>query len=239
MSLRFATTQWSVVLAARDGRQPQARQALEILCNAYWYPLYAYARRRGYDSEQARDVTQAFFADLLEREALRSLDPEKGRFRAFLLASIRNFLSHERDREQAAKRGGGTQTVSLDVTEAERRFSLEPAAELTPEQLFERRWGLTVMERAMIRLKTQIESSGRPQLFTALKPYLTGSESASYDKVAQELSMSVGAVKVAMHRLRQNYGRVLRQEIAETVADTSEVDDELRYLLSQIRPWQT
>ncbi len=238
MSSRFATTQWSVVLAAGDGNDTRARQALETLCNAYWYPLYAYARRRGYDPDQAGDVTQAFFADLLERQALRGLDRDKGRFRAFLLASIRNFFSHQRDRDEAAKRGGGAHTVSLDAEEAERRFNLEPAAELTPEQVFERRWGLTVMERAMARLKAQVESGGRPQLFAALKPYLTGGADASYREVAAELEMSVGAVKVAVHRLRRSYGRLLRQEIAETVADPAQVDDELRYLLTRIRPWQ-
>lgn len=238
MSPRFATTQWSIVLAAGHGGDTHARQALETLCNAYWYPLYAYARRRGYDPDRARDVTQAFFTDLLEREALRGLDPAKGRFRAFLLASIRHFFAHERDREQAAKRGGDAHTVSLDAGEAERRFDLEPQADLTPEQVFERRWGLTVMERAMARLKTQIESSGRPEIFAVLKPYLTGADNASYCEVAAGLSMNVGAVKVAVHRLRQSYGKLLRQEIAETLVDPSEVDAELRYLLTMIRPWQ-
>lgn len=235
MSSRFATTQWSIVLAAGFGQDTRSRQALAILCDAYWYPLYAFVRRSGYDSEQARDVTQDFFADLLERRALRSVDPEKGRFRAFLLASIRHFVAHERGRQQAAKRGGGVRTVSLDDGEA--RFDLEATA-LNPEQLFERRWGLIVMERAMARLKTQSESAGRAQLFAVLKPYLTGGSEASYHDVAETLSMQVGAVKVAVHRLRQSYGRLLRQEIAETVADASHVDDELRYLLTQVRPWQ-
>lgn len=238
MSSRFATTQWSVVLAARGGENTHARQALETLCDAYWYPLYAYARRRGYDPDQARDVTQAFFADLLERQALHRLDPEKGRFRAFLLASIRNFFSHERDRERALKRGGGLQTVSLDVDDAERRFDLEPVGDLTPDQLFERRWGLTVMQRAMGRLRTEMRSGGRPQLFDSLQPYLTGGDEAPYRQVAADNSMSEGAVKTAVHRLRQSYGRLLRQEIAETVVDPSEVDDELRHLLRVIRPLQ-
>ncbi len=152
MTPGFATTQWTLVLAAQDGTDTQARQALGDLCNAYWYPLYAYARRRGHDAESARDVTQAFFADLLERKALHGLDPAKGRFRAFLLASMRNFLSHERERTMALKRGGGSVTLSLDTADAERRFHQEPVAELTPDQIFERRWGLTVMERAMNRL---------------------------------------------------------------------------------------
>ena len=238
MTSRFATTQWRVVLEASDENDTQARQALETLCNIYWYPLYAYVRHCGDDPDQARDVTQAFFADLLERKGLRGLDPEKGRFRTFLLASVRNFLSHERDRVRAAKRGGGMRTISLDADEAEQHYEQEPAAELTPDQLFERRWGLTVMERAMARLKAQIESGDRPRLFAALRPYLTGGDNAPYGEVAAELSMSVGAVKVAVHRLRQSYGRLLRQEIAETVVDPSEVDHELRYLLTSIRPWQ-
>lgn len=235
MRSRFANTQWSVVLAAGAGKDTQTRQALDTLCQAYWDPLYAYVRRHGYDPDQACDVTQAFFADLHEREALRGLLPERGRFRAFLLAAIRHFLAHQRERELAAKRGGGMRTISLDANEQPIR---EPVTELTPEQVFERRWGLTVMERAMVRLKTQFESSGRPQLFAALRPYLTGSNTASYREVAAQLSISEGAVKVAVHRLRQRYGKLLRQEIAETVVDASQVDDELRYLLTRIRPWQ-
>lgn len=238
MSNGFPTTQWTLVRAAGDGRGTRSRLALEALCSAYWYPLYAYARRRGYDPDRAGDLTQAFFAHLLEGEGFHGLDPEKGRLRSFLLASIRNFLGHERDRELAAKRGGDARIVALEVEDAERRFDLEPADTLTPEDLFERRWGLTLMERAMARLEAEGESGGRPEVFRALKPYLTGCESASYREVAAELEMSVGAVKVAVHRLRQSYGRLLRQEIAETVVDARHVDDELRYLLLEIRPWQ-
>lgn len=239
MSSRFATTRWSIVLAASDGQGTQSRWALGTLCHAYWYPLYAYARHRGYDPDRARDLTQGFFADLLERRALAGLGSEKGRFRAFLLASMRNFLSHVRDREQAAKRGGGTRTVSIDSKEGERRFSEEPMAGLSPRQLYERRWGLTLMERAMTCLKqAQGEHSVRLQRFAALKPFLTGGHGAAYREVAAELSMSVGAVKVAVHRLRRSYGELLRQEIAATVVDASEVDNELRYLLTTIRPWQ-
>ncbi|NJL27469.1 MAG: sigma-70 family RNA polymerase sigma factor [Thermoanaerobaculia bacterium] len=239
MSSRFETTQWSVVLTARDDGDPCARRAaLETLFTAYWYPLYAYARQCGCDLDEARDVVQSFFADLLERQALRTVDPEKGRLRSFLLVSLRNFLSHERGRTLAAKRGGHTPVVSFDTEEAAQRFDREQAAHLTPEQVFERRWGLTVMERAMSRLKTQIETGARPEMFERLKPYLTGGDHASYRTVAAELSMHVGAVKVAVHRLRQSYGKLLRQELAQTLADPSRVDDELRYLLSEIRPWR-
>lgn len=238
MKFRFATTRWSVVLEARDGEGVRARLALEFLCEAYWYPLYAYTRRRGYDAQRAQDLTQAFFADLLERDTLRAVDPEKGRFRSFLLASTRNFLAHDRDRRQALKRGGGVSTVSINQEEAEERFSVEPATELDPEQLFERRWGLLLMERAMDRLRSQLEDGGRSGLFQALQPFLTGTTQTSYREVAEELSMSVGAVKVAVHRLRRRYGELLRQEISQTVVDGTQVDDELRYLLTQIRPWQ-
>lgn len=237
MTPGFATTKWSVVLAARDGTERQARHALETLCDAYWYPLYAYTRRRGHDAEEARDLTQAFFADLIERQALARVDPGKGRFRAFLLASMRNFLSHERERAMTLKRGGNTRTVSLDVAEAEKRFDLEPVAKLTPDQLFERRWGLTVMERAMARLEADSQQTNRAALFEALRPYLTGGD-APYKEVARRLSMSEGAVKTAVHRLRHSYGRFLRGEIAETVVDPEEVDDELRHLLTVIRPLQ-
>ena len=240
MSPGFATTQWSVVLAARDGSDTEARQALESLSNAYWYPLYACLRGHGHDAEEACDLTQAFFAELLEKDILQAIDRSKGRFRSFLLASLKNFLSHERDKEQALKRGGGTRTVSMDGADAEGRFQREPVENLTPDQIFERRWGLTVMERAMGRLETETTSSAeRPDQFERLKPYLTGAEPhIPYSEVANDLGMTEGAVKTAVHRMRQSYGRILREEIAETIANPAELDDELRHLLTVIRPWQ-
>jgi RNA polymerase sigma-70 factor (ECF subfamily) len=237
MAARFPTTQWSVVLAARDGASTGARDALESLCDAYWYPLYAYTRGRGHDPEDARDLTQAFFVHLLERDFLEPVTKEKGRFRAFLLASLRNFLSHERERARALKRGGGAVTVSMDADDAEGRFGLEPVDRLTPEQLFERRWGLTIMERAMARLEAA--SAARPGQFDRLKGHLTGIEpAAAYRDVAADLGLSEGAVKTAVHRLRKEYGRLLREEIRATLADAGELDDELRHLLTAIRPWQ-
>jgi len=237
MGAGFPTTQWSVVLAARASGGTSGREALEALCNAYWYPLYAYVRGRGHDPETARDLTQGFFADLLERDFLRPVDPAKGRFRAFLLASLKNFLGHERERAHALKRGGGAPTLSLDEEEAERRFGREPVDKLTPEQIFERRWGLTIMERAMERLARA--SSSRPEQFDRLRGYLTGAEpSVAYRQVAADLGLAEGAVKTAVHRLRQDYGRILREEIAATIADPGELDDELRHLLTVIRPWQ-
>ena len=236
MSNRFATTQWNVVLAARDGSESQARLALEALCAAYWFPLYAYVRRRGHDADQARDLTQAFFADLLSRDFLGAIDRSKGRFRSFLLASLEHFLSHERDKERALKKGGGTRTISLDAEAAETRYRHEPADRLTPELVFERRWGLTVMERAMERL--QGESGDQPERFEQLKPCLTGDNPDRYREIALALGMTETAVKTAVHRLRERYGRLLREEVAETVASPADVDEEVRHLLGVIRPWQ-
>lgn len=241
MSPEFATTQWSMVLAARDGSDTEARRALEGLCNSYWYPLYAFVRGQGKDPDSARDLTQAFFAELLEKDMLQAIDRSKGRFRSFLLASLKNFLSHERDKAEALKRGGGTHTVSMDADDAETRYQLEPVDALTPDQIFERRWGLTIMERAMARLETETNSSAvRPDQFEQLKPFLTGSEpSIPYKEVASDLGTSEGAIKTAVHRMRQSYGRILRQEIAETLGNPAELDNELRHLLTVIRPWQS
>ena len=237
MGARFPTTQWSVVLAAKGQTGTQARDALESLCGAYWYPLYAYIRSRGYDPDTARDLTQAFFADLLERDSLQPVDPAKGRFRAFLLASLKNFLGHERERARALKRGGGVATLSMDGGDAEGRYSREPVERVTPEQVFERRWGLTIMERAMERLEAA--SASRPAQFDRLKGYLTGAEpTAAYREAAADLGLSEAAVKTAVHRLRKDYGRLLREEIRATVADPNDLDDELKHLLAVIRPWQ-
>jgi DNA-directed RNA polymerase specialized sigma24 family protein len=236
MGDRFATTQWSLVHAARDGSETEARRALESLCEAYWFPLYAFVRRRGHPADEAADLTQAFFADLLSRPFLGGIDRSKGRFRSFLLASLEHFLSHERDKAGALKRGGGTRTFPLDTAGAETRYSHEPADRLTPEVVFERRWGLTVMERAMERL--QAESGDEPGRFERLKPCLTGVDHARYGEIAEALGTTENAVKAAVHRLRQGYGRLLREEIAQTVADPAEVDDEVRHLLAVVRPWQ-
>jgi RNA polymerase sigma-70 factor (ECF subfamily) len=235
---RFVTTQWKVILAARDGSTEEARLALESLCRAYWYPLYVYVRRRGHGADESRDLTQAFFADLLGRDWMESIDPAKGRFRSFLLASLHHFLSHERDKARALKKGGGVAVLSLDLAETEGRFAREPAEPTTPELLFERRWGLTVMERAMERLRAE-SAAEHPGRFEQLQPYLTGSEPQTrYRDLGAELGMSETAVKSAVHRLRQRYGRLLREEIAGTVADPADVEDELRHLLNVIRPWQ-
>jgi RNA polymerase sigma-70 factor (ECF subfamily) len=242
MGDRFATTQWSIVLAARDGTESEARRALESLCVSYWYPTYAFVRGRGHRPEEARDLTQSFFADLLERDVMKSVDRDKGRFRSFLLACLGNFLSHDRDRNRTLKRGAGFEFVSLDAAmdtkTAEARFQREPVDELTPEQIFERRWGLTVMERAMRRLGEESVEAGKEAHFLRLRQYLTGDgDHGSYRAAAAELGISEAAIKNAVRRMRQRYGTLLRREVGETVAH-DELDDELRHLLAVIRPWQ-
>jgi RNA polymerase sigma factor (sigma-70 family) len=237
MSGKVATTQWSQVLAARDGSDTEARAALENLCQTYWQPLYAYLRHQGASPDEASDLTQGFFAEFLEKDFLTGVDPSKGRFRAFLLASLRNFLSHQRDQARTLKRGGGTRTLSLDTEMAEERYSGEPATGRSPEQVFERRWAMTVLDRAMDRLQSEIDSSGDEISLEHLKQYLTSAEpQVPYRETAEALGVSEGAVATAVHRLRKRYGQCLRAEIAETVVDPGHVDDELRYLLQGLRP---
>jgi RNA polymerase sigma-70 factor (ECF subfamily) len=236
VSSRFATTQWKIVLEARDGSDSQARLALELLCHAYWFPLYAYVRSRGHEADQARDLTQAFFTDLLGRNFLDAIDRSKGRFRSFLLASLEHFLSHERDKADALKKGGGAQPISLDSADAETYYRMEPDDPVTPELVFERRWGMTVMERTMERLRA--EYADQPGRFEQLKPCLTGDNPEGYARIAATLGMTETAVKAAVHRLRRRFGHLLREEIAETVSSPTEVDEELHYLLAVVRPWQ-
>ena len=237
MSGEVASTQWSRVLAARDGTDSEARAALEFLIQTYWEPLYAFVRSRGSDPEDAADLTQSFFADLLERKALSAVDPRKGRFRSFLLASLRNFLSHERDRKYALKRGGGTFTDSLDLEAGERRFAQHLADNQTPEDVFDQRWAMTVLDRALERLRHETADSPADGHFEKLKRYLTSSgPQTTYREMAESLSMTEGALRVAVHRLRKRYGECLRAEIAETVADPNEIDEEIRHLLMSLRP---
>ena len=236
MSDRVATTQWSQVLAARDGSESQARAALESLCQTYWQPLYAYIRHQGASPDEASDLTQGFFAELVEKDFLAEVDPEKGRFRSFLLASLRHFLAHERDRNRALKRGGGTPTLSLDVEAGEAGYVNEPADELTPVDVFERRWAITVLERASDRLQQESTELSQNQ-FAELKQYLTsGDRQVPYQETASALGISESAVKSAVHRLRKRLGQCLREEIAETVSDRSQVDEEVRHLLGVVRP---
>ena len=238
MGWQFATTSWSQVLAARDGPSTESRQALEALCKAYWYPLYAYVRLQGYDPEASRDLTQAYFAQLLEKEYLKDVEPHAGRFRAFLKVSVKHFLSKERVKEHALKRGGRAQVFSLDAEDAEGHYRFEPVDRLTPEEIFERRWALTALERVLGKLRGEFSQAGKEEELQRLKPFLTGEEPrVSYRQVASELGTSEGAVKASVRRLRGRFGKLLREEIAETVANPDEVDDEVRHLLQVIAPW--
>jgi RNA polymerase sigma factor (sigma-70 family) len=231
----FAATRWTMVLAAAGGAPSvQAAEAMAELCRVYWFPLYAYVRRRGYESHEAEDLTQEFFLRLLAKNYLAGVDRQKGKFRAFLLASLKHFLANEWDRSQSQKRGGGQTVIPLDALSAETRYRLEPAHSLTPERLFERQWALTVLEQVLARLKVEsVVLEGEPAVFNKLKQFLTGSvAAATYGQVAADLGMTEGAVKVAVHRLRRRYRQLLREEIAQTLASPEEVDDEIRYLLS-------
>lgn len=233
----FTTTQWSRVQRAKGGADTDARQALEELCQTYWHPLYAFVRRQGYDPATAQDLTQAYFTELLAKDFLRAVDPSAGRFRSFLLASLKNFLSHERDRDRAVKRGGGAHTFSLEAETAEMSLDTGLNDQLTPDQVFERQWALTVLERSLERLRNAAVGSGAEDNFERLKPYLTGEDMrAPYGDVASELGMTEGAVKTAVHRLRKSFGGMLRAEIAETVVDPVDIDDEIRHLLTVVQP---
>ena len=232
---RFATTRWSIVLAAGQSSAPQQKQALETLCQSYWFPLYAYLRRRGYESHQAEDLTQEFFARMLEKQDFRSADPKCGKFRSFLLVRLKYFLSDQRDRDQAQKRGGGRKVLSLNSENAEGQYSLEPATQLSPEMLFEKAWALTVLERTMGRLEAEMASKGRQELFDHLKVYLTtDKDDIPYQDMATELSMTEGSVRVAVHRLRRQYRKFLRDEVAQTVADDDQIDEEMGSLFAAL-----
>ena len=225
---RFATTRWSLVLAA--GASSDGREALADLCEMCWYPIYAYVRRRGYSVEDAQDLTQAFFATLLNKESLARVQPERGRFRSFLLQAMQNFLANEWDRRRAQKRGGGQEDLSLDFLRAEERFGEEPEAPHTPESLYQRRWAMMLLDRGLGSLRRDYERAGRGEIFSTLAPCLTGA-ARPYGELARSLGMREGAVKVAVHRLRKRFGEMLRREIAETVENPEDVEDEMRQLL--------
>ena len=230
----FDQTRWSIVVAAVGGDSTQARTALEQLCTTYWYPLYAFVRREGHAAHDAQDLTQEFFARLLEKDWLGSVDREKGKFRSFLLAAMRHFLANEWDRARAQKRGGGITLISIDDAEAERRYQDEPAEQVTAEQLFDRRWALTLLDRVLTRLAEEMAVAGRAAQFEALKGCLTGERAAPYAAIALRLGTTEGAVKVAIHRLRDRYRTLLRDEIANTVGGSADVDEELRQLFSAL-----
>jgi RNA polymerase sigma-70 factor (ECF subfamily) len=229
----FATTHWSLVLAAGRGDSTRARAALETLCRAYWYPLYAFVRRLGHAPHDAEDVVQAFFAQCLEKNYLGAADQAKGRFRSFLLIALKRFLANEWDKARARKRGGGTPPISLDALTAEQRYALEPADRLSADRLFERRWALTLLDTILARLREEQAAAGRLEAFDLLKDALTCGERATpYAELAARLRTSEGAVKVAVHRLRRRYRELLETEIANTVGSPEEVAEERRYLFS-------
>jgi RNA polymerase sigma-70 factor (ECF subfamily) len=226
----FLTTRWSIVRAA--GADDAAREgALAWLCEAYWVPLYAYLRRKGNSEEDARDLVQSFFVHLLEKDALVGLSPEAGKFRAFMLASLKNFAANERARAAAEKRRATNAAFTVSLDDAEEIYRREASSELNAEELFEKRWALAVVVSATARLRAEFAQAGRTEVFEVLQQYLVGESDASYAETAERLGMNEGAVKTAIHRLRKRLGKVLRDEVAETVADPSQVDAELRYLL--------
>ena len=229
----FPRTHWSVVLAAGQHSSPAAQAALEQLCQAYWYPLYAFVRRRGYSPEDAQDLTQSFFERLLERNLLADLMPSGARFRSFLLQALKNHLASEWIRAHAGKRGGTQSILSLEELGAEARYKQEPADAATPETVFERRWASTLLQQALHKLREEQVAAGKKALFEALASCLTGAEPAQpYARLATQLGMSEAAVKMTIHRLRRRYGEFLRLEVAQTVIVPAEVDQELRHLLS-------
>ncbi len=230
----FVTTHWSVVLAAGDTQAPEAHEALARLCQTYWYPLYAFVRRQGHSPHDAQDLTQEFFARLLKSHYLAVADRKRGRFRSFLLASVKHFLMHEWEKGRALKRGGGQTFVQFDAQAGEALYGREPADNVTADKIFERRWALTLLEQVLHRLEADYTAGGKGELFAALKPALMGEKSIAYADVGSRLGMSEGAVKVAVHRLRQRYRELLREEIANTVAGPEEIDEELRYLFSAL-----
>lgn len=231
MARQFDTTHWSLVLAAGDRESPGADAALAALCSAYWHPVLAFIRRSGHDEDEARDLTQGFFALVLEKNYFGAAQQERGRLRSFLLTAVTHFLANERDRERALKRGGGAELLSLDARDDERPVVSEPADDLTPERLFERRWALTVLGEAMARLRQQYARSSKLDVFDQLKPLLTGRDPGTYAQAATRLNTTEGALRVAVHRLRRQFAAALRTTVAETVVTPEEVDVELRQLM--------
>ena len=233
---RFDTTRWSVVLTAAGGDTSGAHQALATLCETYWYPLYAHVRRQGYAAADAEDLTQAFFARLLEKHDVEDARRDRGRFRSFLLASLRHFLLNEAQHQRTLKRGGGHVLLSLDFQTAEGRYLREPAEPSTPDTIFDRRWALTVLDRVLRRLRQDAAAAGKIAELDALKTCLTGEmPHGSYRALGHELGLSEGAVKVAVHRLKRRFQRFLREEIAQTVLNSEAIDEEIQYLFAALK----
>jgi RNA polymerase sigma-70 factor (ECF subfamily) len=227
----FLTTRWSVLAAASSPDPVRSRAALETLCASTWYPLYAFVRRRGHGPEEARDLVQGFFASFLARADLGGLDPSRGRFRSFLLASVRNWLADEHERATAEKRGGGAVPISMgsiDFDAADERYRVDPGVDLSPERVFERQWAIALLELALRRVESEYAASGKRDLYEALKPALQGrSKDAPLAEIAERLGSTEGAIKVAVHRLRKRFRDALRAEIAETVTTEEEIEEEI------------
>jgi RNA polymerase sigma-70 factor (ECF subfamily) len=231
----FVTTHWSVVLAAGRSDTTHSRDALGRLCQTYWYPLYAYVRRRGHSAHDAQDLTQSFFAYLLEKQSIASADPQRGRCRSFILTAMNNFLGQEWEKSRAQKRGGGSEVFSLDLAQAEQRYDLEPATSETPDKDFDKKWALALLESVMLQLEAEYKRDNKSDLFNALKQTLTGSrESQPYADLAQTLDMTEAAIKVTVHRLRKRYRGLLQAEIANTVSSADEVKEEMRHLFTAL-----
>ncbi|MBC7855828.1 MAG: sigma-70 family RNA polymerase sigma factor [Pirellulaceae bacterium] len=229
----FATTRWSIVLAAGQGVSRESRGALESLCQAYWFPVYAYVRRHAAIAEEALDLTQGFFAHLLDKEAIGKAHPDRGRFRAFLLTALKNFLANQRDKAGAEKRGGGRAALSLDFDSGESRYQIEPSHELTPEKLFERRWVLALLDQVLESLKRELAAEGKELHFEQLKGGIVGEMSSEgYEQAAAVLGITAAAAKQAAYRLRKRYRELFRLEVARTVAEDADVDDEIGRLLA-------
>ena len=233
----FVTTHWSVVLSAREPESAQSAAALETLCRTYWYPLYAFLRRQGRTPQDAQDLTQGFFARLLQKDYLRAAAREKGKFRTFLLVALKRFVANEWDREHAQKRGGFAPVVAIDQEFAESRLAADPSPNVQPDVLYDRQWAMTLLERTMSRLQEEYTASGRAKLFEYLQTCLGRDESAlPYAEIAARLKLTEAAVKMAVHRLRARYREILRAEIAHTVSSAEEVEEEVRHLFSAFGP---
>jgi DNA-directed RNA polymerase specialized sigma24 family protein len=234
-SATFATTHWTAIVTARDAESPQAALALESLCRAYWYPLYVFVRRQGYNPHDAQDLTQEFFSCLLHKRYLDAADREKGRFRTFLVVALRRFLCNERDRANALKRGGGQVILPLDGDEAEHRYQAEPGPDHSAEKIYDRRWALTLLDRTMNRLRQEFMTAGKQAEFEHLKVFLTTDTTVpAYADLAKELGGTEGAARVAVHRLRKRFREVFREEITQTVDDPENVEEEIRHLLTAL-----
>jgi len=232
---RFETTRWSLVLAAGASESRESAAALAALCETYWYPLYAYVRRRGHPIDDAQDLTQEFFTRLLQKNDLALAQRERGRFRSFLLTSLKHFLANEWHRGRAEKRGGGRSLLSIDFGMAEDRYGLEPSHEQTPEKIFERRWALVLLENVLARLRAESAAADKSENFERLKVFLTGEQPpTTYAQLAAEMNTTEGALKVAIHRLRRRYRELLREEVGQTLDNAEEIDQELRDLFAAV-----